>query len=536
LGDRVLNDPKFHSPETQIAAIDAELNERFGSNWKLAPIEGNYGTATFADFNVSGRSMVREGLDAAIKAAETTGATAIGVLNLSRWGRSVSKALMRINDLKEKGVVVYSANERLDHRTAEGSFLLTMWLAMAQLYADQKGEDWSRLIEKRAEGGEHHGAPPIGFCRQKLPNGKTAGRLLPNAAKAVLIQEAFRMYASGASKMSVGRMLVTNSLVSAPTQARPILENRIYRKSHSADCPRHCQNPVSHGEYGEVRASDFDENTSKIVGIRWFPGKHVGLVDADLFDKVQKRLRASKTGTAHREVSDVRHPLQGLVRCVKCGRAMALDKTPDGYQAYRDHSGKAIGCEGPGVVNAERVLAVVQENVSALLKILDLTQVIKGRSTKRSSLPTGSADAEKIVKNREKRIDLLAMLQNQIALGEVDNDEVSKSRIQNLKIQITSFDTQLTELTVPKPSIDISQIRTLIKEAESSWTSKSPATQRRIISQLITAVYVDRRDPKGKWRQDYRQRVIVEPIPPLRPSNWQLPTPKVRKYAKRLKQ
>jgi hypothetical protein len=51
LGDRILGDEAFHSPELQMEAIDREFDSVFGpGRWELAAVEGSYGQATFADF------------------------------------------------------------------------------------------------------------------------------------------------------------------------------------------------------------------------------------------------------------------------------------------------------------------------------------------------------------------------------------------------------------------------------------------------------------------------------------------------------
>lgn len=146
MGDRTLDSEEFHSAELQLAAIDRELERQFPDGWEPVPVMGNYdgaGPGIWADFDVSGRTWSRVGLEAALDAVTEHKAEALGVLNLSRWARHVLNALKRMEELEKRGAALYSAQERTEMKTPAGKFSTFMFLAVAQLLSDQKSEEWS---------------------------------------------------------------------------------------------------------------------------------------------------------------------------------------------------------------------------------------------------------------------------------------------------------------------------------------------------------------------------------------------------------
>lgn len=179
MGDRVLDSEEFHSPELQIASIDRELDRQYPGGWRLVDAEGNNGRGTWGDFDVSGTSDERVGLDASINAVAAHSASVMAVLNVSRWARGVMLGLRRIEEVQERGAELVSAEERVDYLTPSGKFALTIFLAVAEMYANEKAEGWPKLIEKRSDDGHHHGRLSVGFRQNLDPlTGKPSGVML----------------------------------------------------------------------------------------------------------------------------------------------------------------------------------------------------------------------------------------------------------------------------------------------------------------------------------------------------------------------
>ena len=223
LGDRVLGSEEFRSPSPQIEAIDRELDRRFGpGGWRLPEVVGNYAgevnehiTGTWADVGVSGTSMRRQGLDAAIGAVGPTGASALAVLNLSRWARNVLGALRAVAELEAAGAWLISAQEEVNFLSPQGRFVTTMFLSMAEMFAGQKGEEWESVIEQRSRAGLHHGVAPLGYCR----NGDG---VLVSDPHAEAVMAAFEMVAGGMSRTAAGTWLRRQGILSRPGSAHTI--------------------------------------------------------------------------------------------------------------------------------------------------------------------------------------------------------------------------------------------------------------------------------------------------------------------------
>ena len=513
MGDRLLDDPRFHSPDLQIEAIDGEFDQRFGKGkWKLANIEGNHSQATWGDFNVTGRTMARAGLDAAIDALEGSNVTAIGVLNLSRWGRVVAGALERIDKLKSSGVHLYSAAERIEAVTPEGRFTLTLWLALGALYSEQKAADWSAVIERRAQKGLHHGQPPAGYRWSP-----TSGTIEPVPEHVGVITGAFASYAEGSSKLQAGRLLVAAGLLATPGQAAKFLANRAYVQLHNSSCKPECVRRQQHGSLGEVRAWNIGEESKRRVDARWLPGKHEGMVPAGLFADVQSRLEQASMYQSGRgrEVQEVRHPLQGIVRCGLCNRALALDHGTSGGRivTFKDSSGMGAGCRGPGAVAADRLLLTVNEFVSSLLARLDVYAAAFD-ATKRLNREQGvKVNVAAINSKREKRLDLRAQLVNDLAVGESDDPDLLRRRISALENEISQLDQELEQAASRRPAsvADPRQIASAASAQMAKWTELTIPERSALLRLVIDAVQVWPRNPEAPHRQPYAERIRVIP-------------------------
>jgi DNA invertase Pin-like site-specific DNA recombinase len=520
LGDRILGDEAFHSPELQIGAIDREFDSVFGGGgWQLAAVAGSYGQATFADFDVSGTSDARAGLEDAIEAAKRCGVEAVGVLNLSRWARNVLGALHRVEELEASGAVLISAKERADFKTPEGRFVTTLYLAIAELYAGQKGEEWAGIIEHRTSKlGSHHGRAPTGYVRLAGPDGKPSGDLVADPDAASDVQEAFRLMDAGLSRMAVGRMLRDRGRLSSSSQVMSILTNRAYLRLHDPQCTgTRCHRIDPHGDRAEVRSWELEEQTrrkKRRVGETWHPARHEGIVDVELFDRVQLRLAGAarlNQGRAERRRADVLHELAGVVRCAYCFRALACDagRGRSTRVTLRDNSGRDMGCRGPGMVTADGVLEVVLDHLRAVVGRLDndsverATQLLTSESPRRARPKTAG-----LAKRRERALLRLGELGTAVALGDYPGSaDEAEAVIARLRDEVARLDSELAEATRVGPPRDTEGPRKAM-ELLTQWDEMDVTARNAMLRELVT-VYVGRRDPDGAWRQPYATRSSV---------------------------
>jgi DNA invertase Pin-like site-specific DNA recombinase len=518
MGDRVLNSEEFHSAELQIAAIDRELDRQYPGGWSLVDAEGNYGRGTWGDFDVSGTSDQRAGLDASINAVAAHGASIMAVLNVSRWARGVMLGLRRIEEVQERGAELVSAEERLDYLTPSGKFALTIFLAVAEMYANEKAEGWSKLIEKRSDDGYHHGQIPCGFVQElDALAGRPKGVMVADEAKAPLVVEGFQRFASGASKTATGRFLREAGVISATSQATSILSNRAYLRLHAAECAGAkggCDRTDVHGSFGEVRQHELapakgGRRKKKRVGELWLPGRHEGIVSMALFTMAQRRLaELAGEGEPATRQREGRHELTGVVRCSSCGRALACDYGGDRV-TMKCSSGRAIGCPGPGVITADRVLPVVRNAVAQLSERVgrERESVARDRAVgTRLIAATSASDVTDLGRRQKGLLEHVARIQADIATGDFPGSQAeAEATISEMRTRIAALVVRIAEAATPS---DPTSTHTDFGPVADEWDTMTIPQRNAALRRLLT-VYVAPRSLGAPFRQPYEERCVV---------------------------
>lgn len=319
----------FHAPDLQEDACRRFCAER---GWVVV--------AVVTDLDVSGGVFDRPGLNEALRMLEAGEATALVTYDVSRLGRKVKETLEVIDRVRAAGGVYASVKERFDD-TPEGEHLLHTFLSIAHLYRRQRGRGWQEVIARRAEQGLWHGSnPPFGYRLGEL--GLEADPLTE-----VLAVEAFRRYADGHLISHIAR-----DITIARGRVMPISQLK-----------RSLYNPVYVGRL--------------LLNGEELPGRHDGLVDEAVWDRVQRRLgRDRRTAARHLAIS---HSLVGLVVCDHCNRHLQLHVDPPRgnrkqdvprLQCRRRLQGGPDVCQGPGVPAVAAVEAAVLEAIPDRIALL----------------------------------------------------------------------------------------------------------------------------------------------------------------------
>lgn len=303
----------YISPAVQREAIAAYASEMGGTvaEW-------------FTDEDFSGGTTERPGFQAAL----ASGLDGIVVMRIDRFARSVADGARIVRELTDAGQVFASCHERIDPRTPEGRFMLTSFLANAELFLDQMKAGWETSKGKAIARGVHIGPTPIGYMREK------SKPLIPHPDTGPIITELFDRAASGKYLGAELGRWATERLQRpcTPTVVRRWLASRVY---------------LGEVAYGALRN----------------PDAHPPLTDSATFERCQRPAGVQRPAKGFL--------LAGLVRCAGCRYSMggqtfggAKGQTP----IYRC-SGR-MGCEAPAVIVAERlerfVVADVREQVRGL--------------------------------------------------------------------------------------------------------------------------------------------------------------------------
>lgn len=259
-----------------------------------------------SDPGISGKNMLRPGVQQLLAAVEAGHASHVIVWKLDRLSRSL-RDLMELRDTFDKyGVILHSVCENLDLSSPAGRWFFSMMGGQAEYYREALSENVSMGLDRLVKEGRWPNRPKTGYDM-------IDGLLVPNV-DAPMVIECFRLRGE---RMSY-RVIEDRTGFKYST-VKSILDSRIYR--------------------GETFRKG-----------KWTRGIHDPLVSEDEWQNAHR-------GTAKgvRQSSD---PLSGRVVCGLCNRKMVVAQNGKGHLTYRcRHRGQ--GCDQPSRSNLGLARAAV---------------------------------------------------------------------------------------------------------------------------------------------------------------------------------
>jgi DNA invertase Pin-like site-specific DNA recombinase len=256
----------------------------------------------FRDAGESARTADRPMLKALLRRVAEGGIGAVVVHKIDRLARSMEDHVAIRAALRHAGVQLVSVTENIEE-TASGRLVEGIHALMAEFYsANLAGEIRKGMTQKAKMGGWPTKAP-IGYLnvREKIA-GKEIAKVVLDPERALLVREAFRLYATG-------------------EYALPELEATMHAKGLTSPYARRPGAPVSVSKLAELLTNPFYVGVVQWGGAR-YEGQHKALVPQSLFDRAQETLRARDVaGTRQRRHE---HYLKGLLHCGECGRRLSL--------------------------------------------------------------------------------------------------------------------------------------------------------------------------------------------------------------------
>lgn len=288
------------------------------------------------DQDFTGGNVDRPGFQSMLerlRAGETDG---IVVMKVDRFARSVADGTTIIREIVDAGQVFASCHERIDPKTPEGKYMLTTFLANAELFLDQAKASWWGSKSRAIARGVHIGPTPIGYLKVKSQPltidpvyGPAITALFERAKTEPKGAELARFMTSLAPRES-----------GQPWQSSEIrrwLSSRIY--------------------LGEVSYGDHFAN----------PDAHPPLTDPETFEAVQR-----EPGERRRNGGSP-FLLSGLVRCSSCRYSMSGSNAGGADQStpvYRCGASGTRRCPESSLIVARRledlVLTLVRDQLQGL--------------------------------------------------------------------------------------------------------------------------------------------------------------------------
>jgi len=329
----------------------------------LATARGLAVGRVFLDRDQSGGKMVRPAFAVALDRIEGGVSGGMIVARLDRFARSLLGGLQTLEQIREAGGVVLTAEGDFDTSTSTGELTLNLMLTLAQFELRRIRESWELARERAVARGVHISGAPAGYRR------RADGRLEPSE-HADAVRRAFEMRAAGASQAEIARHLRSEGVPTASARraglswslraVQLLLENRVY--------------------LGEVRSGVYVKKDA-----------HRALVTRWLFRAVQDRKGTAKAASKNGGEG----PLLGggLLRCASCGSRLSRDITivaGKRYEYYRCKSNPS--CTARVSISARKLEPYLEGIVRRFLTTA--RYVPEQRTDELDSLRAHVADAE----------------------------------------------------------------------------------------------------------------------------------------------
>ncbi|WP_051669189.1 recombinase family protein [Carnobacterium jeotgali] len=326
----------------------------------------------YADRGKSGKSIKgRVEMQRLLQDAEEGNYDCVVVWKISRVARNLVDLLEIVNLLQKKNIAFYSISEQFQVDTSSGRFMLQIMAATNEMERNQIAENVKLSMTKLShEGYWISGKAPLGFDNIELSNEKKG--LAINKKESGIIQLIFNEAAKGKGYRAIANQLnrigyktkFSNSFSSVAI--RDILKNPVY--------------------IGKIRYNKYEKwsdkrrnGLSKNVFI--VDGKHEGIIDNELWEKVQGKLALSSKNPAwnHKGASI----LTGILKCPECGSPMVINnvtnKLKDGTKkVIRYYSCSQFRNKGAAVCHANSIKSDVAEEqvASKLSAVIQQSEVL----------------------------------------------------------------------------------------------------------------------------------------------------------------
>lgn len=275
---------------------------------------------------------------------------AVLVWKFSRFARNQDESTFYKSMLRKKcGVDVISVTEPI-MEGMYGRLIETIIEWSDEFYSYNLAQEVRRGMTEKAMRGGYQCKPPIGYT--PTPDGVPG--IVPD--RAAIVQRIFQEFDQGYDRTGIARRLNADGF---RTDRGNTFENRMVTYI--------LQNPFYIGKIRWNHAAHGSRIANPEEEIILVNGQHEPIIDADLFNRVQKRLAAVPHVTRSRAPSTCSHWLSGVVRCSSCGSTLALSGPTDGryFQCHAYAKGK---CSVSHAIMVKKLETALLEELQSTLK------------------------------------------------------------------------------------------------------------------------------------------------------------------------
>jgi site-specific DNA recombinase len=258
-------DLEFNSLDAQREACEAYIKSQAHEGWRLAPAEFNDGA-------YSGASLERPALQALISEIAAGKVDVVVVYKVDRLTRSLTDFAKLVDLFDQHGVSFVSITQSFNTTTSMGRLTLNVLLSFAQFEREVIGERVRDKIAASKRKGLWMGGPvPLGYA-------SVDKKLVIVEAEAETIRGIFRRYLELGSIQALAEEL-DNSAVRT--------KERSYSKHRTVGGVRFGTGALAYLLKNRAYVGEVVHQT------KVFQGDHAAIVDRDLFEAVQEKLKSN---------------------------------------------------------------------------------------------------------------------------------------------------------------------------------------------------------------------------------------------------
>jgi site-specific DNA recombinase len=305
-------DSDFSSLDAQREACEAYIASQRSEGWVLAD-------QSYDDGGFSGGNTERPALRRLMADIERGEVDLVAVYKIDRLSRSLLDFLRLIELFESYGVAFVSVTQQINTATSAGKLMLHILASFAAYERSVISERTSDKMCAARRKGKWLGGPPIlGYDLDREKH-----RLVVNPEEAEMVREMFDLYIQRQSTIKVVEELNRRSWTTKSWVKKDGTRHEGARWD-KARLIRHLTNMTYTGKIlhkGEV-----------------FEGEHEAIIDEGAFEQAQALIANNGNGSGPAVRNQHGALLKGLLRCGRCGAAMAHTYTKKKTRLYRYYS------------------------------------------------------------------------------------------------------------------------------------------------------------------------------------------------------
>ncbi len=488
-------DQEFNSLDAQRQSCEAYIESQRHEGWSCLPTR-------YDDGGFSGGNMDRPALGRLIDEIQAGQIDCVVVYKVDRLSRSLLDFARLIALFDEHDVSFVSVTQQFNTTTSMGRLTLNILLSFAQFEREIIGE---RIRDKKlatARQGKYIGGQP------KLGLDIVDRRYVVNRKEAKLVRRIFEMFLTLQSCRKVAEALNAEGIVT---------------KTYTTKTGK------TFGGKSWKRRTVYDLLTDqkyigKIVhkGVA-YDAEHPAIVDVDVFEKVQKVLRANRTYT-HKQQAKRFALLRRMLTCGECGSRVMPSWCRNHGREYRYYTCSKKVRTGYGkcplpTLPAGEIEKLVVDHLRTLFRHPDVIARTYREIQRLAECGPSKDVLEHMEHLRQRQEQTQAAIRAILDLGQHDGGFMAEE-LKRLSGELRSLEREIRQLEPGAGdggAVELDQVTDALQRIDPIWEVLHPEEQRRVLELLVEKITVSKDRIEIRFRSNGIEQIVaeLEPIGPL---------------------